>query len=117
MAEILTFPGRDEREWRETERMLRETYRDAPDGPSIIEECIPRIRVLWGEVFEPFSVSPTYEIPAPVTEQQIAAVKDAVTLGVNLVAERLNKERAVFFGKLVAAEYKDAYCRRHDHAV
>ena len=117
MAEIITFPGRDEREWRETEKMLRETYRDAPDGPSIIEECLPKIRVLWSEIFQPFSVSPAYEIPDPVTEQQVTAVRNAVAHGVSLVVERLSKERTAFFGRLVAAEYKEAYRLRHGYSV
>jgi len=117
MAQIIVFPNSDERDWRELETMLREDHKDLPDGPAIFEECLPRIRELWTEIFATFSVSPSFEIPGPLSEQQTAAIKEAVTKGVNLVAERLQNERRTLFAKLVLAEYKDAYYRRHGHEV
>ena len=115
MAEIIAFPNSNERDWRELEKMLRETYKDLPDGHAIFEECLPRIRELWAEIFVSFSVSPSFKIPGPLSEQQNSAIKEAVTLGVNLVAERLQSERRTLFAKLVLAEYEAAYYRKHGH--
>jgi len=115
MAEIIAFPKSNERDWRELETMLRETYKDLPDSPAIFEECLPRIRALWTEIFVSFSVSLSYKIPGPLSEQQNIAIKEAITLGVNLVAERLQSERRTLFAKLVLAEYKEAYYSKHGH--
>lgn len=44
MAEIIVFPNANERDWREMEALFRENYKDMPDGPATLEECLPVIR-------------------------------------------------------------------------
>lgn len=113
MAEIIAFPNVGERDWREIERALRESYKDVPDGLATLEECLEKIRSHWKDIFVSFTVSPTYQIPGSLSQEQLDAIQDAVTLGVNLVVEKLKAERLRLFGKLVTAEYVAAFARRH----
>jgi hypothetical protein len=117
MGEIIAFPNANERDWRDMEALFRETYKDMPDGIPTLEECLPTIREYWKDIFVSFSVQPSYQLPGPLTNDQIAAVGAAVEKGVHLVAERLKSERAKLFGLLVASEWKAAYFRRNGTAV
>ena len=113
MAKIYEFPNINERDWREMEIALREGYKDIPDGLATLEECLPMIRGHWQEIFESFSVQPSYLIPEPITKEQSAAIDSMVANVVQLVADRLKSERHKLFGLLVACEYKAAYFRRN----
>jgi len=117
MAKIYDFPNANERDWREMELVLRESYKNMPDGIATLEECLPEIRAHWYEIFVSFSVQPSYQIPGPITEEQRNAIAVAVEGGVHLVVERLKTERIKFFGQLVVCEYKAAYFLRNGKSV
>jgi hypothetical protein len=117
MAEIIAFPNANERDWREMEALFRENYKDMPDGPATLEECLPAIRQHWQDIFVSFSIQPSYQIPGPLREDQVSAIKAAVDTGVNLMAEYLKSERSRLFGMLVACEWKAAYFHRNGTAV
>jgi len=113
MAQIIQFPGLEEREWHGIEEDLRRDFADLPDGPGTIEECLPVLREHWKAVYPAFSVPVSYEIPEPVSEAQREAIASAVSAGVNAVAAQLRKERARSFAAIIGSEYKAAYFRRN----
>src|SRR5690348_3718851 len=108
MFNVINFPSKDEREWILMATMLREDYKNMPDGPATLEECLPDIRSHWNEIFTSFSLQVPYDIPGQVTEEQSTAIRNTVENGCCLVFERLNKERARHFALLVGCEYKAA---------
>lgn len=113
MPQIIKFPTSNEREWYEMLATLRETYKNMPHGQETFEGCLPAIRSHWDGIFVSFDVQPAYQIPGPLTQEQEFAIEAAVSKGVHLIAERLNRERARCFGQLVACEYKAAYFLKH----
>ncbi len=116
MAEIFEFPKPHEREWRELESLLREQYRTWPDGPSTFQECLPAVRRHWEKIFQPISIDLSYEIPGPLREEQVTAIKAAVNRGAELVVDILKAERMAHFALLVACEYKSAHFLRNGAA-
>ena len=116
MAQIIDFPNANEREWRDLEELLRESYKNMPDGPATIEECLPAIKNAWKDIFVSFDVQPNYSIPGPLTAQQEKAIFGAVEQGVNLVAERLKSERSRCLGMLAVRIYQATFYRRNGEA-
>jgi hypothetical protein len=111
MAEIIAFPGSNDREWRGIESTFRAMYSEWPNAEPALDECLPIVREKMKVLFEEFSISPTYQIPGPITDAQISAIKDAVNQGVNLVVVQLQKERAAALVEIFSAEFRSAYYR------
>lgn len=117
MSNIIDFPSQNEREWIPMEAMLREDYKKMPDGPASLEECLPDIRAHWHEIFAPSSLQVPYDIPGSITEEQSVAIRGAVEKGLQIMKDRLDKERARHFALLVMCEYKAAFYRRNSGGV
>ena len=111
MAEIFAFPGSDEREWRGMEAAFRTMFSEWPNAEPALDECLPIVREQMETLFPAFSISPNYQVPGPITNTQVEAIKAAVDQGVGLAVAQLRKERAAAVVALVSAEFRAAYFR------
>jgi hypothetical protein len=115
MSNIINFPNESERDWLELESLFRENYKNIPDGAATFEECLPAIKAHWKKIFVSFSVQPEFQIPGPITEEQSNAIHNAIVKSVNLVADRLRRERGQHLAALAECEFKAVYFRRNPH--
>ena len=112
MAEIIAFPGEQEREWRVWEDVIR-----ANPGSNVsqgaIEESLPAIKEHWTDIFQSVSLAVAPGgVPGPLNGAQAAAIEELMSKSVNVVIERLKHERAKALGKLIALEIMLARIRR-----
>ena len=112
MADVINFPLSGERDWRKTLTMLRDTFKDVPDGTETLEECLPALKKYWEQIFEEFIIQTKFEIPGPMTDDQTVAIRAAVNASMNKISERITEERTRQFMMLVRCEWKHTYYRR-----
>ena len=113
MAQIIAFPNTPDRDWLDLEAMLREQYKTMPDGIGTLEDSLPEIKNLWGQIFISFDVKPHITVPGPLTNEQQNAIFAAVEAAVRLVGERLVADRSRCFGLLAAKVWESNYYRRN----
>jgi hypothetical protein len=115
MADIFNFPNLDEREWRFWEECLRDQFSKLPDGLATIEDCLPAIKTIWEGMFAgviPITRSLHVSIPAPLTQEQIGAIKPVCDACSQSYVKQLKDERRKHFLMFVAREFDGAYLRR-----
>ncbi len=113
MAKVIQFPSPSEKDWRDIESVFRKSFAVIPDGADTLEECLPEIKAAWAELFVPFEVQPNFTIPGPLSGEQETAIVAGVEQAVNLVADRLKKERAEAIALIASKVFMATYYRRN----
>lgn len=114
MADIINFPPPNEQDWRGIREQLRKGYATLPDGLGTIDECLPAIHGHWKSIFVSYDIElPSSEVPAPLTDEQVIAIRTAIDAVAQQIVKQLKRERHAHLGLLIEAEYKAAYQRRN----
>ncbi len=82
-----------------------------------LKSAFPPSKLIRKKYFVSFDIRPSYQIPGSVTEEQSAAIHNAVEMGINLMADRLRRERGKHLALVAACEFKAAFFRRNGGAV
>lgn len=116
MAKVIQFPSPSEKDWRDIELVFRESFTDIPNGADTLEECLPEIKEAWAQLFVSFEVQPNFTIPGPISREQETAIVAGVEQAVNLVVDRLRKERAKAIVLIASKVFMATYYRRNGSA-
>jgi hypothetical protein len=116
MDKIISFPQLDDREWAWWRDQLRNKFATNPDDVEMWDECLPVIQAIWFEMFSgvvKLSRSLDVHIPAPITQEQIDAIKPACDACGESFVKQLRAERSKHFLMFVRREFDAARLRRN----
>ena len=114
MSNVIEFPGSQERDWRVWEETIRKSYQGSRFDQAVVEDSLVELKEHWKVIFEAVSLhAPAVNIPGPLTDSQVAAIRQASDACASVVVDRLKLERNKSMSLLVKAEVMLAHLRRH----
>jgi hypothetical protein len=105
MATIYNFPSNEDRNWKVWEEAIRSEAIGKPDMEVVVSDALPRLHKRWEEFFvEQRLEGPNIAIPGDLSGEQVEAIKLLVQANVDVAIDLYKKNRAIYFGHVIALE-------------
>ena len=94
MSNIIAFPSKDHRQWAGIAQDLEVFLIHQGARVEQIPEILSRLRERWEQLGAPFSMQLPYSIPAPLSEEQVAAFEVALREQAAYISQKWKEESA-----------------------
>lgn len=104
MGEVIAFPNRPDRDFKEFEYYLRGATELGPCDPAVWDKCISEVREHWERIYEPLTFSINIETDPPLLPSQnsdMARIMDNFAKQVERQIVKVNGMNVVIISRLL----------------